>query len=97
MEAIEYTRTKTRHPQANGICERLHKTMLNEFYRTAFRRTLYPAVEALQQDLAAWLVDYNGHQAHQGKYCYGKTPWQTFLGSSPTAKEQGLHRVPPDT
>ena len=25
-------------PQTNGICERLHKTVLNEFYRVAFRK-----------------------------------------------------------
>jgi transposase InsO family protein len=38
VENIDHTRTKTRHPQTNGICERFHKTMLNEFYRVAFRK-----------------------------------------------------------
>jgi winged helix-turn helix protein len=33
VENIDHTRTKTRHPQTNGICERFHKIMLNEFYR----------------------------------------------------------------
>ena len=32
LEDIEHTRTKVKHPQTNGICERFHKTIQNEFY-----------------------------------------------------------------
>src|SRR5580704_11698281 len=35
-------------PQTNGIVERFHKTVLNEFYRVAFRRKIYAAIEQLQ-------------------------------------------------
>lgn len=97
VEDIEHTRTKTRHRQTNGICERLHQTMLNEFYRTAFRRKIYRSVEELQPDLDAWLLDYNGLRTHQGKYCYGKTPLQPFFDSLPTAKEKVLNPVSSDT
>ena len=45
---IEHTKTKARHPQTNGICERFHKTILNEFYQVAFRRKLYQSLEELQ-------------------------------------------------
>ncbi len=90
VENIEHTRTKTRHPQTNGIVERLHKTMLNEFYRTTFRKKIYTTVDELQQDLDAWLVDYNTHRTHQGRWCYGKTPMQTFLDSVQIAKEKVL-------
>ena len=38
VENIDHTRTKMKSPQTNGICERFHKTVLNEFYRVAFRR-----------------------------------------------------------
>ena len=38
IEDVDYTRTKTKSPQTNGICERFHKTALNEFYRVAFRK-----------------------------------------------------------
>jgi hypothetical protein len=38
--AIDRTRTKARHPQMNGIVERFHKTMLDEFYRIAFRKKI---------------------------------------------------------
>ena len=37
VENIDHTRTKTKHPPTNGICERFNKTVLNEFHRVAFR------------------------------------------------------------
>jgi transposase InsO family protein len=90
VEDIEHTRTKVKSPQTNGICERFHKTVLNEFYRVAFRRKIYATIEALQKDLDAWLVEYNEARPHQGRWCYGKTPMQTFLDSIPLAKEKML-------
>ena len=38
FEDIDHTRTKAQSPQTNGICERFHKTILNEFYRVTFRK-----------------------------------------------------------
>lgn len=90
MENIDLTRTKTRHPQTNRICERFHKTMLNEFYWVAFRKKIYRALEELQADLDAWLQEYNEQRSHQGRWCYGKTPMQTFLDSVPLAKDNIL-------
>ena len=52
---IEHTKTKARHPQTNGICERFHKTILQEFYQVAFRRKIYASIEELQTDLDAWI------------------------------------------
>jgi transposase InsO family protein len=86
VEDIEHTRTKTKSPQTNGICERFHKTLLNEFYRVAFRKKIYRTIEELQADLDAWLDEYNERRPHQGRWCYGKTPMQTFLDSVPLAK-----------
>ena len=71
----------------NGICERFHRTILDEFYRVAFRKKIYSAIEELQDDLDAWLVDYNERRPHQGRWCFGKTPMQTFLDALPLAKE----------
>jgi len=90
VEDVEHTRTKVKHPQTNGICERFHKTVLNEFYRVAFRRRIYATIEELQRDLDAWLTEYNERRPHQGRWCYGKTPMQTFLDSIPLAKEKTL-------
>lgn len=41
MNDIDHTRTKAQSPQTNGICERFHKTILNEFYQVAFRKKIY--------------------------------------------------------
>lgn len=90
VENIDHTRTKTRHPQPNGICERFHKTMLNEFYRVVFRKKIYRTLEELQTDLDEWREDYNEQRPHQGRWCYGKTPMQTFVDSVPLAKEKIL-------
>lgn len=90
IENIDHTRTKVKSPQTNGICERFHKTMLNEFYRIAFRKKLYERLEELQHDVDAWVQEYNDIRPHQGRWCYGKTPRQTFLDSIPLAKEKLL-------
>jgi len=90
IEGIEHSRTKARSPQTNGICERFHRTVQNEFYAQAFRRKLYTSIEQLQQDLDSWLEQYNYHRTHSGKYCFGKTPMQTFLDSKHLAYEKRL-------
>lgn len=54
-------------PQTNGICERFHKTILNEFYQVTFRKKLYGSMEELQKDLDEWMDYYNNHRTHQGK------------------------------
>ena len=74
----------------NGICERFHKTVLDEFYRIAFRKRIYATIEQLQVDLDAWMVEYNQARSHQGRWCYGKTPMQTFLDTLPIAKEKSI-------
>lgn len=90
VEDIDHTRTKVKSPQTNGICERFHRTMLNEFYRIAFRKKLYENLDDLQGDVDAWLHEYNDDRPHQGRWCYGKTPLQTFIDSIPLAKEKLL-------
>ena len=90
VENIDHSRTKARHPQTNGICERFHRTIQEEFYATAFRKKLYHSLEELQADLDQWLDEYNRTRPHSGKYCYGKTPMQTFLDSLPLAREKML-------
>ena len=94
LENIEHTRTKIKSPQTNGICERFHLTIKNEFYSSAFRRKLYRTIEELQQDVDAWVISYNTERTHSGKYCYGKTPMQTFIDSVHLAHEKQLDRTP---
>jgi hypothetical protein len=66
--------------------------MLDEFYRVAFRKKLYASIEEIQEDVDAWVREYNEVRPHEGRWCYGKTPMQTFLDSLPIAKEKLLDR-----
>ena len=88
IEDIDHSRTKTKSPQTNGIVERFHRTTLNEFYRIAFRKKLYRSIDELQIDLDTWVAEFNRQRPHQGRWCFGKTPMQTFLDAKPIAQEK---------
>jgi transposase InsO family protein len=88
IEDIDHSKTKAKSPQTNGICERLHRTMQDEFYAIAFRKKIYVTIEQLQTDLDEWLDYYNTQRLHSGRHCFGKTPMQTFLDSIDLAKEK---------
>lgn len=90
IEGIEHSKIQVRSPQSNGICERLHRTMQEEFYAVAFRKKLYSSFEQLQQDLDQWIDNYNNERPHSGRYCYGKTPMETFADSKYLAEEKML-------
>ena len=92
IEDIDHSKTKAHHPQTNGICERFHKTMQDECYSLLFRKKLYRSLEELQVDVDEWVRKYNEERPHSGRYCYGKTPWQTFLDSKHLALEKDLNR-----
>jgi len=77
-------------PLTNGICERFHKTILKEFYQIAFRKKVYQTLDELQTDVDEWIRYYNEERPHSGKYCYGKTPMQTFAESKHLVKEKEL-------
>ncbi len=85
---IDHTRTKVKSPQTNGICERFHKTILQEFYQVVFRRKIYETIEQLQIDLDQWIDYYNNERTHQGKICEGRTPMQTQLDGKEIWKEK---------
>lgn len=82
LSDIDHTKTKVRSPRTNGICERFHRTILEEFYQVAFRKKIFKTLDELQRDLDAWIKKYNEERTHQGKMCCGRTPWQTFLDGS---------------
>lgn len=90
IEDIDHTRTKAKSPQTNGICERFHRTMQDEFYAIAFRKKIYSSLEQLQQDIDQWLQFYNNERAHSGRYCFGKTPMQTFVDSKSLAQAKDV-------
>lgn len=88
VNEIEHTKTKAHSPQTNGICERFHKTILQEFYQVAFRKQIYTDIDSLQRDLDEWLDYYNTKRTHQGKMCLGRTPLNTLLDGQNIWKEK---------
>jgi transposase InsO family protein len=93
IEDIDHSKTKARHPQTNGICERFHRTMQDEFYAIAFRKKIYTSLDQLQKDVDIWLQEYNTMRPHSGKYCFGKTPMETWNDSIHLAKEKMLSNI----
>ncbi|AQT61381.1 IS481 family transposase [Cellvibrio sp. PSBB023] len=87
---IDHTKTKAQSPQTNGICERFHKTILQEFYQVTFRKKLYATLEELQKDLDEWMKYYNNDRTHQGKVCCGRTPLETLLDGKKVWAEKNL-------
>ena len=90
---IDHTKTKAMSPQTNGICERFHKTILNEFYQITFRKKLYTNMEDLQKDLDVWVGYYNDERTHQGKKCCGRTPKETLLDGKSIWAEKNLAKI----
>ena len=88
IEDIDHTKTKAKSPQTNGICERFHRTVQHEFLWVAFRKKIYKSIEELQSDLDQWKHQYNHERTHEGKFCFGKTPMETFIDSIPIAREK---------
>jgi len=76
-----------------GSCRKLTLQDCKCYRTTAFRKKLYSSLEELQADLDDWLAEYNRTRPHSGKYCYGKTPMQTFLDSVALAQEKMLDSV----
>lgn len=90
---IDHTKTKAMSPQTNGICERFHKTILQEFYQPTFRKKLYASLDELQKDLDEWIEYYNNHRTHQGKMCCGRTPMETLLDGKQIWDQKNLAQI----
>ena len=56
----------------------------------AFRKKVYRSIDELQTDLDSWITEYNEARPHQGRWCFGKTPMQTFLDALPMTKEKRI-------
>lgn len=97
VENIDHSKTKAYSPQTNGICERFHRTIQDEFYSVAFRKRLYDSLEDLQSDVDGWIREYNEERPHSGKYCFGKTPMQTLLDAKHLSDEKQLDGLPAGT
>ena len=94
VEDIDHTPHQGQEPADEWNLRALSQAPCSdEFYRVAFRKKIYRSIAELQADLDAWMRDYNGVGPHQGRWCFGKTPMQTFLDTLPLTKENPW---PPD-
>lgn len=91
LNDIEHTKTKVRSPQTNGICERFHKTILQEFYQVILRKHIFSDIESLQKELDEWIHYYNNERTHQGKMCCGRTPMETLIDGKTIWKEKSFN------
>ncbi len=99
LSETRHKKTKVRSPRTNGFVERFHRTVLDEFFRQAFRTRLFLSVEELQHDLDAWLLYYNAERPHQGYRNMGRRPLDTvneFL-ALPDWHERCLTPAPQET
>jgi transposase InsO family protein len=94
LENIDHTKTKAKSPQTNGICERFHRTIQDEFYAIIFRKKVFTSIDQLQLELDTWMDWYNEERTHSGKHCYGKTPWDTFIQTKHLALDKQLDELP---
>lgn len=78
LNDIEHSKTKAYHPQTNGSTEKLNQTIQEEFYKVAFRKTLYSSLDQIQADLDSFMRRYNEERTNQGKNCRGRTPKETL-------------------
>ncbi len=76
---VDHTKIRVRRPQTNGAVERLNQIIQEEFYKVAFRKKLYRALEEIQADLDGFMIYYNTERTNQGRHCQGKTPLMTFI------------------
>ena len=76
---VRHRLTKVRHPWTNGACERLNRTILEEFYQLAFRTRIYETFEQLNDDLQKYLRIYNYQRTHQGKRTNCRVPAELYL------------------
>ena len=85
---ISHRNTKVGTPRTNGFVERFNRTVLDEFFRTAFREKLYESVDALQKDLDEWLRYYNYERPHRGYRNMGRRPIDTIELGKKKREEQ---------
>ena len=79
LEGIEHRTTRVRRPQSNGFVERLHRTLLDEHFRVTGRTKWYESLDEMQNDLEAYLKQYNNERPHQGRNMKGRTPYPAFV------------------
>jgi transposase InsO family protein len=69
-----HSRIHAGRPQTNGHVEALHKTILDECWRPAFARYIFPRYTGLRRELDTYLRFYNTDRVHHGRPTQGRIP-----------------------
>jgi transposase InsO family protein len=93
LNDIEHSKTKVRHPQTNGMTERLNQIIQEEFYAVEFRKTYYQSLEQIQKDLDIYMQRYNTERTNQGKRCQGRTPMETWTAGYELYKKYVIEKT----
>ncbi|CAN5323599.1 IS481-like element IS1649 family transposase [soil metagenome] len=75
------THIRSGRPQTNGNVEALHRLILEECWRPAFARYLYPRYTGLKQELECYLWEYNFDRVHHGRLTNGRIPADIVYGA----------------
>jgi transposase InsO family protein len=78
---VRHTRIHAGRPQTNGHVEALHRLILDECWRPAFARYLYPRFTGLRRELERYLADYNFDRVHHGRLTRGQIPADIVYGA----------------
>jgi hypothetical protein len=92
VDDIDHSGTKTKSPQTNGICERFHRTVLDEFYRIAFRKKIYHSIDELQADLDDRIRAAGASARPRCRPSLTKSHWRRRNSWPPEDRRQ-LHRL----
>jgi transposase InsO family protein len=75
------THIRSGRPQTNGNVEALHRLILEECWRPAFARYLYPRYTGLRRELEHYLAEYNFDRVHHGRLTAGRIPADIVYGA----------------
>jgi transposase InsO family protein len=75
------THIRAGRPQTNGHVEALQRLILEECWRPAFARYLYPRYTGLRRELDRFLADYNFDRVHHGRLTAGRIPADIVYGA----------------
>jgi transposase InsO family protein len=78
---VKQTHIHAGRPQTNGNVEALHKTILDECWRPAFARYIYPRYTGLRRELDTYLAYYNNDRVHNGRLTHGRIPADIVYGA----------------
>lgn len=91
--SIEHRVTDAWRARTNGLSLRFKRILNDDFYQVMARQKTYASLDDLQKDLDLWVREFNQQKEFAGKYCYGRTPYQTFLETKVPLAESEANRT----